>query len=61
MDPIRLQFLIVAAIVHSKVSPYLADDLYSQALRQLYARWPLVGCAVQYDGPITRVILVGRQ
>ena len=61
MDPVRLQLLLAVAFSNAQIPLALATDLYAQAVRQLYERWPLAGCAVKYDGAETHVIAVGRQ
>ena len=61
MDPIRLQFFLAVAFSNALIPLSLATELYIQAVRQLYERWPLAGCAVKYDGKETHVIAVGRQ
>ena len=60
MDPVRLQFLLTVALSNAHIPLTLATDLYVQAVRQLYERWPLAGCGVKYDSPHTYVVMAGR-
>ena len=60
MDPIRLHFFLACAVDASRLPPVLASLVFAQSLCQFYERWPLVGCVVKYDSPLSHVITVGR-
>ena len=60
MDPIHLHFVLTCAVNCCALSPVLASHVFAQALRQIAERWPLAGCAVKYDSPLSHVITVGR-
>lgn len=61
MDPVRLHILLASAVHSARLTPALREGVYLRALQQCYARWPLAGCAVHYDGPTPQMIVVGRQ
>jgi len=61
MDPIRLQLLLSVTFGAAQIPLALVGDLYTQAIRQLYARWPLVGCVVRDSSGTAYIIAVGRQ
>lgn len=60
MDPLRLHFFLACALTSCGLSAALAQALFTQALRQYYARWPLAGCGVKYESQTTYVVAVGR-
>ena len=60
MDPVRLHFFLTLAVQTCGLPPGLAGLVFAQSLRQLSERWPLAGCGVKYDSPLSHVITVGR-
>lgn len=60
MDPLRLHFFLTCALMTCGLSSALIQALFTQALHQYYARWPLAGCGVKYDSPNTTNGTVGR-